>query len=72
MELEPDLKEVISIQKNGKTENVRPRVKPIMINNLAIIYYRSKRISLINEIALMLLLMKSLIKSMLMQTHIPC
>ena len=57
MELEPDLKEVISIQKNGKTEKVRPRVKPIMINNLAIIYYRSKRISLINEIALMLLLM---------------
>ena len=57
MEPEPDLKEVISIQKNGKTEKVRPRVKPIMINNLAIIYYRSKRISLINEIALMLLLM---------------
>ena len=57
MELEPDLKEVISIQKNGKTEKVRPRVKPTMINNLAIIYYRSKRISLINEIALMLLLM---------------
>ena len=57
MELEPDLKEVISIQKNGKTENVRPRTRPIMINNLAIIYYRSKRISLINEIALMLLLM---------------
>ena len=57
MELEPDLKEVISIQKNGKTEKVRPSVKPIMINNLAIIYYRSKRISLITEIALMLLLM---------------
>ena len=57
MELEPDLKEVISIQKNGKTENVRPLVKTIIINNLAIIYYRSKRISLINEIALMLLLM---------------
>ena len=57
MELEPDLKEVISIQKNGKTENVRPKVKPIMIDNLDIIYYRSKRISLINGIALMLLLM---------------
>ena len=57
MELEPDLKEVISIQRNGKTENVRLSVKPIIINNLAIIYYRSKRISLINEIALMLLLM---------------
>ena len=57
MEPEPDLKEVISIHKNGKTEKVRPEVKPIMINNLAIIYYRSKHISLINEIALMLLLM---------------
>ncbi len=57
MEPEPDLKEVISIQKNGKTEKVRPSVKPIMINNLAIIYYRNKRISLINEIALMLLQM---------------
>ena len=57
MEVEPDLKEVISIQKNGKTEKVRPRVKPKIIDNLAIIYCRSKRISLIIEIALMLLLM---------------
>ena len=47
----PDLRDVMSIQRNGKIEKIIPEIKPEVISNLLIINSRNKHIFLINEIA---------------------